>query len=457
MTKAELGAAFDGNEDRYVAEWKELLRFPSISVDPARAADCLDCARWLVRRLAETGFDACLLETPSKPCVFAERKGDPGRPVILCYGHYDVQPVDPLAEWKTDPFQPELIDGRLYARGAEDNKGQLMYLLKALETLIRHSGLHSTVRILIEGEEECGSRGLAASAPQWAERLKADVLMITDVGTVGSGAPTLILGLRGVVFLGAELRGAAHDLHSGVHGGLAPNPAQQMARLVAGLHNQDGSIAVRGFYDGIQAPAAAELSLAERAGVERAEYLARTGIPATGGEAGRSAADRLGFRPTLEVNGLTSGYGGPGTKTIIPAAASVKLSARLVPGQDPERCLQAIVRHLKERTPEGLRLTVTDTGVGGPGFRLDPSSSLIQRARTVLDQLTEMKTALLWEGASIPIVTSLAAVSGAEPLLCGFGHEADNIHAPNESFSLRQFRLGYLYAGLMLQELQRRQ
>lgn len=454
MTKGDLERSFDDNVDRYVAEWKELLRFGSISVDPAYSTDCRNCAAWLADHLEKMGFESGLLETSSKPCVFAERKGDPGLPVILCYGHYDVQPVDPLEEWNTDPFEPEMIEGRLYARGAEDNKGQLLYLLKALETLMRSDSLHGTVKVLVEGEEESGSKGLAAAAAGWSERLKADVLMITDVGTVGSGAPTIIMGLRGVVFLSVELHGAPHDLHSGVHGGLAVNPAQQMARLMAGLHNDDGTVTVEGFYDGIIEPATVELALAEQAGIERSDYLDGAGIPAVGGEAERSAAERLGFRPTLEINGMTSGYSGPGTKTIIPSVATAKLSARLVPGQDPVECLNAIVRHLEDRAPAGLRLAVTGRGVGGAGFRLDTSSPLIQQARTVLDRLTSMKTALLWEGASIPIVAALAEASGAEPLLCGFGHEEDNIHAPNESFSLEQFRLGYIYAGLMLQELQ---
>lgn len=454
MTLDELQQWFARNRTRYMAEWEELLRFPSISTDPAHDVDGLQCAQWLEQHLASLGFEASILDTPSKPCVYAEYAGDTNRPAVLCYGHYDVQPPDPLDEWNTDPFDPTWIGERLYARGAEDNKGQLMYLLKALETLRAHDALQGPVKILIEGEEESGSHGLAAVAADWGNRLQADVLMITDVGTVGSGAPTLIMGLRGIAFLSLELRGATHDLHSGVHGGLAPNAAQELARLLAGLHDRQGRVAVAGFHDGVADPSTAELALAARAGRERAEYLARTSIAPSGGERNRSAAERIGFRPTLEINGMTAGYAGHGIKTIIPAVATAKLSARLVPRQDPEHCLNAIVTHLRQQVPDGLRLEITEQGIGGPGLRMDPASPLMRQAREVLEQLSPEKPAFLWEGASIPIVTALAAASGAQPLLCGFGHEDDNIHAPNESFSLEQFRRGYLYAGLVIQKLQ---
>jgi acetylornithine deacetylase/succinyl-diaminopimelate desuccinylase-like protein len=222
----ELEKIYDREQERFIAEWKELLRFPSVSAQPEYEEDCRKCALWLVQQLERIGFRAQLLETATKPVVFAERTGRPRSPVVLYYGHYDVQPVDPLDQWVSAPFEPTLRDGRLYARGAQDNKGQVMFSFKAIETLIARKALGATVKVILEGEEETSSRSLAANLPKWQERLKADILMVTDTGTVASGAPTIVMGLRGIVNLSIALKGPLHDLHSGMHGGLAPNPAQ---------------------------------------------------------------------------------------------------------------------------------------------------------------------------------------------------------------------------------------
>jgi acetylornithine deacetylase/succinyl-diaminopimelate desuccinylase-like protein len=448
--RSELEQTFERERDRYLAEWKDLLRFPSISTDPARVPDCLRCADWLVTHVARMGCDARLLPTAAKPVVYAERKGDPSRPAVLFYGHYDVQPVDPLDEWLSPPFEPTLRDGRVYARGAEDNKGQLFYVLKAIEALVRRGQPLPTLKIVIEGEEESGSRGITEALPGWRDRLKADVLMVTDTGQVPSRAPTIVMGLRGMLHLTVVLRGARHDLHSGVHGGRAPNAAQGMTRLLASLDNPDGSVAVRGFYDGVAPPSPRERALAAASASSAADYEAMTGVQPLAGEQDFAPEERVGFRPCLDVNGLRAGYDGAGTKTIIPARALAKLTARLVPAQDPDACLRAIVAHLERHTPAGLRLEIPEKGVGGPGFRLNPDSALIAKAQKVLDTLGEQKTVFLWEGASVPVVTALSQVSGAEPLLVGFGREEDCVHAPNESFSIEQFRLGYLYAASML-------
>lgn len=444
---------FDENRERFLAEWRELLAFPSISSDPAHDRDCHRCAQWLANHLAATGLDAQLLETSSKPVVFAHRQGAAGGPVVLFYGHYDVQPVDPLEEWDTPPFQPEIREGRMWARGAEDNKGQLLYALKAVEALVRNDVPCPTIKILLEGEEESGSEGLSTSLPAWRDLLKADVLMVCDTGTVASGAPTIIMGLRGIIHLTATLSGPSHDLHSGIHGGLAPNPAAELARLIAGLHHPDGGIAVKGFCDSVTGPTDTERELANAVPFDPEAYRRETGVLPEGGEKSFTAAERVGFRPSIDINGIHSGFGGDGSKTIIPAKATAKITARLTAGQDPDQCLAALVGHLENHTPRSLQLAITGQGVGGPGFCLDPGSALVQRARKVLDRLTDQKAVFLWEGASVPVVCALAKASGAEPLLVGFGAEADRVHAPNESFSLAQFELGYRYVAGMLVSL----
>ena len=454
MNTATLMQHFADQRDRFIEEWKELLRFPSISTDPTHNTQCHDCAAWLQHHLEHIGFSASLLETPTKPAVFAERSGAPDLPTILFYGHYDVQPVDPVDAWITPPFEPDLRDGRLYARGAVDNKGQLFYALKALETLIQHNALTCPVKIILEGEEESGSQGMEHCLDTWRERLAADILVVTDSGTVQSGAPTIIMGLRGILHLTAELSGPSHDLHSGSHGGIAPNPGQAIAELAASLHSADGSIAVDGFYDGVLPPSPRELELATVAPFDATAYEAESGVPPIGGERNTSVAERLGFRPTLEVNGIRTGYAGPGMKTIIPATATLKLTARLVANQDPVHCMNAVIHHLNARVPPGLRLEIPEKDVAGPALKLNPDAPTIARAVTVLRSLSDQEPVFLWEGASIPIVARLAEVSTADPLLVGFGAEADRAHAPNESFSLDRFERGFRYVGSLLLELQ---
>jgi len=451
-TREDLERHFRENSERYMRQWMELLRFPSVGGDPAHDADCEACAEWLRRHLSGIGFEARLLPTDSKPVVYGERTGRAGAPIVLLYGHYDVQPADPLDAWRHPPFEPAWEGDRLYARGAQDNKGQLFAALKAFEALMAAEALEATVKIVLEGEEESGSGGISRALPAWKDLLAADVLMVADTGMASNGAPTIVMGLRGVVFMNIALRGPHRDLHSGVHGGLAPNPAQAAAELAAGLHTADGGIAVEGFLDGIEEPAASAVETATQTPFDPVLYRERTGCEPAGGERGLPPQLRVGFRPTLEVNGIHAGYGGAGSKTIIPASAEIKLSGRLVPGQDPERCLEALARHLEARVPDGVRLEILNRGAAGPGFRLDPSSPLVAQARNVLDGLSEQSPVLHWEGASIPVVAALRTTSGAEPLLVGFGSEADNIHAPNESFSREQFRLGFLYTALMVRQ-----
>lgn len=452
MDKAFFEEIFKRNEARFIEEWKELLRFKSISADPAFSADCLACAQWLAARFERQGIKSELLQTGGKPVVYGEYQGKAGAPTVVFYGHYDVQPVDPLDKWLSPPFEPQLRQGRMYARGAQDNKGQLLYVLQAVESLAAAGALNCSIRFFIEGEEECGSAGISAALAGWKEKLKGDVLMVCDTGMPEEGKPAITMGLRGMVYLTVELSGASHDLHSGVHGGVAPNPALEMCRLLSSLHHADGSIAVEGYYDSIEAPSAGDLQLAARDDVDPLRYEREIGVAPLGGERERKIFERRGFRPTIEINGIHSGYGGPGSKTVIASSALAKISSRLVPGQDPEKQLALLVSHLKKNTPQGLQLEISEVGAGGPALRIDAGSALVQRAREVLESLSSKGVAYLWEGGSIPVVSRMAKVCGAQPLLVGFGIDEDNVHAPNESFGLDRFRQGFLYACMLLSE-----
>ncbi|MBL7077786.1 MAG: M20/M25/M40 family metallo-hydrolase [Kiritimatiellae bacterium] len=436
---------FDREQERFVAEWMEFLRFASIGADPAHHADCADCATWLKDHLTAMGLQAEMLETPGLPAVYAEHHVGPSAPTILFYGHYDVQPVDPVEDWTTPPFEPALRDGRLYARGAQDDKGQLFSFLKAVEALLAAGCLDLNLKILIEGEEESGSRGLSAILNTSHERLAADILMVADTGTVPDGTPTIVMGLRGLLHLAVTLRGPSHDLHSGLHGGLALNPVTELTRLLATLFAPDGSIAVDEFYDGIRNPTALEHALVQKTPFDPAAYEKSVGMPPVAGEAEYTPHERLGFRPALDINGIRGGNA-DSMKTVIPTTATARLTVRLAAGQDPDHCLAAICDHLKAHAPEAMALTIHDAGSAGAGFRIDPESAPVQLAHDVLAELANCEPVYHWEGASIPIIPALAEAAGAAPLLVGFGHEDDHVHAPNESYSVEQFRRGFEYA-----------
>lgn len=454
MNLSTLQADFARHQDRFIREWQEFLRFPSVSTSPDRAADCARCADWLSSHLAQMGFAVRIIPTRSHPLVFAERRGKAGRPTVLFYGHYDVQPVDPVDLWKTPPFEPTLLNGRMFARGAQDNKGQLFAALKAIESLIHADALDCTLKILIEGDEETGDMAVIPVLQAEKAALRADLVMAADTSAVSSGAPTLTMGLRGLVQLTAVVSGPNHDLHSGVHGGRIPNPANALCRMVASLHDTGNRVAVEGFYDGVTEPSAEERQLANAQPIDPEWYQSVTGIKPVGGESRYTPVERTSFRPVIDLNGIHSGYGGAGSKTIIPSSAMAKISARLVPGQNPERILALIIRHLEHHLPEGLTLTIPEKGAGASAVRTPLHSKAVVTARAVLSEISTLPTAFLWEGASIPILAHLPALAGGDALLVGFGSEQDNIHAPNESYSLSQFKSGYLYTGLFLSRLE---
>lgn len=444
---------YEDNKSRFVSEWMELLAIPSVSADSAYAEDCRNCANWLVSHLVSLGFKSELIETSGHPLVLASRSGRADKPHILFYGHYDVQPEDPKDKWLSDPFKPQIRDGRLYARGAVDNKGQVWFFIKAVEALLKANKLDCNLTLLIEGQEESGSTGLKAILPEIKDRLKSDILMVCDTGAQRDDVLCVTMGLRGLISMEIELTGPKSDLHSGIYGGAVQNPALQMARLLATLHASDGSIAVPGYYDGIATLSDQELALMKGSHLDEAAFLAEVGVPACGGETSYSIAERLGVRPCIDINGLYSGYSGFGSKTIIPAKACAKITSRIAAGQDPQRCLELLEAHFKAQAPKGLTLSITHKAVHGPALQVTADSPLIKKVRPILEKLSGGQNDFVWEGASVPILTSIIEATSAQPLLVGFSMAGDNLHAPNESFSLARFKRGYEYVVAVLSSL----
>ena len=449
-----------------------LLRFPTVGAEPAHLRDCVQCATWLKKWLGTIGAEAeCLVPnlwrsapgaaglTPelSVPVVFAELKGDEGAPTVLLYGHYDVQPPEPLDQWETPPFEPTVKGGRVYCRGAQDDKGQSFAFLCGVRELLGGGDPDArkrlNLKIVLDGQEESGSVGLfkLLEDSTFRKRLAADVLLVCDTSAAAGLRPAIVAGLRGVNHFTVTLTAANRDLHSGEYGGIAPNAAQGMAELLASLHNPDGSIAVAGFRDGIEPPSADELRVAEEGmracaqGVGEAEdpvaalYERDIGTEPCGGQLGKTIVQRNSFEPTIEVNGIHSGYGGPGSKTVIPCQAIAKLSTRLVPGQSPKRTYDAIRQHLEDRCPKGMKVELSELTGNAPAFRLPLASPLFRLAEDVLREMDERGAVFQWDGASIPVVSALREASGAAPLLVGWGQAEDRIHSPNESFSVAQF------------------
>jgi acetylornithine deacetylase/succinyl-diaminopimelate desuccinylase-like protein len=450
--------SIDTVKEETLKEYFELIKFPTVAADPMRLRDCVNCAMWLKKWLGEIGFIGRLeyaegfLGAP--PVLFAERPGDEGTPTVLFYGHYDVQPADPIEEWKTDPFEPTLAEnGRVYARGAQDDKGQFFSFLVGMKKLILSGARVPTIKVLLEGQEETGSAMLTKLAEDMKESLAADVLLVCDTSAAANLQPAIVAGLRGVAHFTVRLDAASSDLHSGEHGGIAPNPAAGIAQLISSLHNPDGSIAVRGFCDRVSPPSEKERTLAEKAAISPEEYESEFGVPPEGGEKGLTLTERNSFRPTIEVNGIHSGYAGPGSKTVIPSTAFAKISMRLVPDQSPHEVFSLVKEHLVRNTPRGMRLSFESENEGLPGFRLPVNSPVFRLAEAILEELDERGPVFQWDGASIPVVSVLTRISGAAPLLVGFGQSEDRIHAPNESYSLKQFALASQWAEKILSAL----
>ncbi len=432
--------------------WLEFLRFPTVGTDPAHLTDCQDCAAWLSHWLVALGFDVVFLGSDAAPKVLvATRPGDDAATrTVMLYGHYDVQPADPLDEWVSDPWEPTVRGDRVYARGAQDNKGQIWWSMQAIRACIETKTPLPNIKIILDGQEESGSAELMKLVQSRPVLFKADVLMVADTGMMDDGRPAITAGLRGVSSITYRLHGPDHDLHSGSHGGLAPNPAVELARIVTAMYQEDGSIAVEGFMNGALTPTAAELDLVMSEPFDEADYKSQTGVAPIGGQRGVAPQIRESLAPTMEVNGFHSGYAGEGGKTIIPAYAEVKISMRTVMGQNPEKCLESVQRHFEKHVKPGMRLEILYCEPGATALRVPYDSPAVIKAREILSTMDPRGCVVCYEGASIHIIGALAEISGAETILAGFGLEQDRIHSPNESYSFRQSEICFDYTAAFI-------
>lgn len=430
------------------------LRFPSISTDSKHSSDVRRCAEWLVDKLGGMGLVVELHETVRHPIVVARNAHVDGRKTVMIYGHYDVQPVDPLKLWSSAPFEPEIRDGRIWARGATDNKGQMLAHILGVEQMLKEQGdLPVNLIFLFEGEEEIGSPNLGPFLEQHKDELKCDVIAISDTGMAAPGVPTLGYGLRGISCCEVILRGPKGDLHSGLFGGAVANPATAVARLVASLHDADGRIAVDGFYDSVRPMEDWERKMAAAVpGSDDADFLKVTGSPAIFGEAGYTAVERIWARPTLEVNGIGGGYQGEGSKTVLPAEAMAKFSCRLVPDQDPEEIYELLKAHLESHCPPGVTIEIIKEH-GGKPYLCDPHSPFGKAAQSALRAAFGAEPVLIREGGSIPIVQTFSDILGVDTLLLGLALSDAQIHAPNENFPVENFEAGIRMSKALLAEL----
>jgi acetylornithine deacetylase/succinyl-diaminopimelate desuccinylase-like protein len=431
----------------------EFLRFPSISTDPAYAQPVADCAEWLVGKFRRMGLAAQAHPTGGHPVVVARNEPRPDRRTVLIYGHYDVQPVDPLHLWTTPPFEPRVENGILYARGAADNKGQIFAHILGVERALREQGdLPVNVIFLIEGEEECGSDHLEAFLQEHRATLRPDIIAISDTGMVAPGAPSLTYGLRGILALEVRLRGAAADLHSGIYGGIAPNPATLLARLLASLHDDAFRVAVPGFYDAVVPLQSWERDEWARLPLDEAALKQVIRSHALLGETGYSPLERAWGRPTAEVNGIGGGYQGQGSKTVIPSEAFAKLTFRLVPNQTPAEIEAKVRAHLERHAPPEVRIEITP-GHGGEPFLCNPNSPDGMAARRALARTFGVQPALIREGGSIPILQTFQRVLESDILLLGLALPDCAAHAPDENFPLAHFEAGIRMNAILLEEL----
>ncbi|MCL6516684.1 dipeptidase [Alicyclobacillus sp.] len=431
------------HRDEHLEQLKALLRIPSISTLSEHRADVRRAAEFLAEQARAIGFDHVeLLETPRHPVLYADWMHAPGQPTVLVYGHYDVQPVDPLHLWTSPPFEPQIRDGKLYARGASDDKGQVFMHLKSFEALLRTTGqLPINVKLCIEGEEEIGSPHLPQVLAEHRDRFQADVIVISDTPILGPGRPAVCYGLRGLAALEVHVQGANSDLHSGLYGGMVQNAVHALVEVLSSMRGPDGRIRVAGFYDEVQPLSAEERRAFLNLGDDEAATAQRLGVDTLFGEAGYTALERVWARPTLEINGIWGGFQGEGTKTVIPNEAHAKITCRLVPDQDPERIQLLIRQHVQTHLPPGVRATVVFQDTGRP-YVTPFHHPAIQLAARAYEEAYGTPASFIRMGGSIPVVEVFDRLIGAPVVLMGFGLPDENFHAPNEHFSLENFDKG---------------
>jgi len=454
---SDLDNYFSREERRIRSELDDFLRIPSVSARSEHNGDTARCAEWLASQLRSIGMEANVHTTPGHPIVVGEwRKAGPNAQTILVYGHYDVQPAEPLELWTSPPFQPTVRDGKLFARGSVDDKGQLYIHVKAAEALLKQRGkLPINLIVLAEGEEEVGSDNLADFVEKHAATLRADAVVISDSSMFAPGLPSILSSLRGLAYFQIDVVGPAQDLHSGSYGGAVVNPAMALARILATMHDKKGRIAIKGFYDKVRVwdkksrDAIRKLPFSER------HFLKETGATALGGEEGFSALERIWMRPTCEVNGQLSGYTGEGAKTVLPSKAMAKVSCRLVPDQDPVQIAKLFTAHVKRVAPKGVKTTVQYIH-GGKPWRAQLEGPLYDAARVALKAAFGKEPVIVGEGGSIPVVGDFDRVLKAPVLLMGFGLPGENAHAPDEWISLENFTKGLRAVATLYEQLGRR-
>lgn len=430
------------NKNRFLEELMEMLRIPSISADSNRKDDMTRCAEIVKKRLLEAGADkASIFPTAGHPVVYAEKTIDPSKPTVLVYGHYDVQPPDPLELWHSGPFDPMVKDGRIYARGSADDKGQFFMHIKTLEILTKTNTLSSNIKFLIEGEEEIGSPNLGKFVAENKQLLKADVILISDSSMLSMEHPSIDIGVRGLAYIQVDVTAANRDLHSGVYGGAVPNPITILTKMIASCHDENNHITIPGFYDDVVEASADERKLMARAPFDEAAYKKDLGIKELQGEKGFTTNERTGIRPTLELNGIWGGYTGEGSKTVLPSKASAKISARLVPNQSSQRITELLLSHFKKIAPAGVGVETIEMH-GGEPYMTPIDSSAYKAAAKAIETTFGVKPVPVRGGGSIPICSILEKELGIKIVFMGFGLDSDNLHSPNEKFDLVNFYKG---------------
>ena len=442
------------NRDRYLSELKTLLAIPSIGALPEHAPDIARCAEWCGDEMKRIGLqNVRLIATPGNPVVYGEWLGAPGAPTILYYGHYDVQPVDPLNLWHTPPFEATIRDGEIYARGSADDKGQVFMHFKAVEAHMKQNGrLPVNMKFMIEGEEEVGSANLDDFVRGNKELLKSDVVVISDSGMFARGVPSMCYGLRGLVYYQIDLRGSNTDLHSGSFGGALANPAFVLAQMIAQMKDRGGKIKIPGFYDDVVALKDEERQAWATLPFNERQYKKDFGIPKLAGETGYTTLERTWARPTLEVNGLLSGFTGDGAKTVLPAVAMAKMSMRLVPNQDPAKIQQLFEAYVKKLAPKTVELKITRMQ-GGKPWMTSFDNMFVQAAGRAIEKGFGKKPVFTREGGSIPVVSTFQEELGLPSVLFGIGLPDENAHAPNEKLDLGNFHNGIIASAFLYQEI----
>lgn len=438
----QLKLYLENNKERFLNELLDLLRIPSISADVKHAADVNRAAEFVKQQLVTAGADKVeVCPTKGYPIVYGEKIIDTKLPTVLVYGHYDVQPVDPLNLWNSPPFEPVIRDGNIYARGACDDKGQMYMHVKAFEMMLKNNALPCNVKFMIEGEEEVGSVNLETFAVTNKDRLKSDVVLISDTSMLSNDIPSITTGLRGLAYMEVEVTGPNRDLHSGVYGGAVANPINVLCDMIASLQDKDGKVTIPGFYDDVQDVSREERAQMAQAPFDLNEYKKHLDISEIKGETGYSTLERVSIRPTLDVNGIWGGYTGEGAKTVLPSKAFAKISMRLVPNQKSEKIMQLFETHFKNISPAYVKVKVSPHHGGEAA--VTPTDSIAYKAAAKAMEKTFGKTPIpLRSGGSIPIVTMFEKVLGIKSVLLGFGLDSDAIHSPNEKYGLFNYYKG---------------